>query len=69
MEHQIILQASGPRGFSYKDGSFALDDVHIIRNKSCHDMIPTTTPNPTTTITAPPSAMDCNFEQGDSIHH
>ncbi|XP_055359914.1 MAM and LDL-receptor class A domain-containing protein 2 isoform X2 [Betta splendens] len=62
--HQIILQASTQVGLRYKDGSFALDDVHIIRNKSCQDMVPTTTQPPTTTTTAPPSAMDCSFEQG-----
>ncbi|XP_038573588.1 MAM and LDL-receptor class A domain-containing protein 1 [Micropterus salmoides] len=60
--HQIILQASCPAS---KEGSFALDDIHIIREKSCNDIIPTTTPNPaTTTTTAPASAMDCTFEQG-----
>ncbi|XP_044077011.1 MAM and LDL-receptor class A domain-containing protein 1 isoform X2 [Siniperca chuatsi] len=61
--HQIILQATCPKS---KEGSFALDDVHIIRDKSCDDdIIPTTTPNPaTTTTTAPASAMDCTFEQG-----
>ncbi|KAF3698789.1 MAM and LDL-receptor class A domain-containing protein 1 [Channa argus] len=60
--HQIILQASCPAS---KEGSFALDDVHIIRNESCHDIILTTTPNPVTmTTAAPASAMDCSFEQG-----
>nr|XP_020490862.1 MAM and LDL-receptor class A domain-containing protein 1-like isoform X1 [Labrus bergylta] len=59
--HQIILQASCPKS---KDGSFALDDVHIIRDTSCEDMTPTTTPNPSPTTTASASAMDCTFEQG-----
>nr|XP_020447005.1 MAM and LDL-receptor class A domain-containing protein 1-like isoform X2 [Monopterus albus] len=60
--HQIILQASCPDS---KDASFALDDVHIIRDKSCHDIMLTTTPNPVTTTTAAPaSAMDCTFQQG-----
>ncbi|XP_039670520.1 MAM and LDL-receptor class A domain-containing protein 1 [Perca fluviatilis] len=58
--HQIILQASASN-----DGSFALDDVHIIRGRFCDDIIPTTTPNPaTTTTTAPASTIDCTFEQG-----
>lgn len=60
---QIILQASCPNPGDY---SFALDDIHIIRDKSCEGVIPTTTPNPaTTTTTAPASHMDCTFEQGD----
>ncbi|KAM7379552.1 hypothetical protein PAMP_005098 [Pampus punctatissimus] len=60
--HQVILQASCSSSI---DESFSLDDVHIIMNKSCHDIIPTTTPNPATTTTAAPaSAMDCTFEQG-----
>ncbi|KAM9349890.1 apical endosomal glycoprotein [Symphorus nematophorus] len=60
--HQIILQARCP---SSVDGSFSLDDIHIIRDTSCDEIIPTTTPNPaTTTPTAPASAMDCTFEQG-----
>ncbi|XP_068593728.1 MAM and LDL-receptor class A domain-containing protein 1 isoform X2 [Cebidichthys violaceus] len=60
--HQIILQASCPK---LNDGSFALDDIHIIRDRFCDDIIPTTTPNPsTTTPTAPASNMDCTFEQG-----
>ncbi|KAK2822608.1 hypothetical protein Q5P01_022673 [Channa striata] len=59
--HQIILQASHPAS---KDGSFALDDVHIRKN-SCHDVILTTTQNPAiTTTAASASAMDCSFEQG-----
>lgn len=62
---QIILQASCYKPTSVSD-SLALDDVHIIRGKSCFDIIPTTTPNPATTTTAAPaSAMDCTFEQGD----
>uniref|UniRef100_A0AAQ5YK66 MAM domain-containing protein n=1 Tax=Amphiprion ocellaris TaxID=80972 RepID=A0AAQ5YK66_AMPOC len=60
--HQIILQARSPDS---QDGSFALDDVHIIRDKSCDDIMVTMTPNPaTTTTTAPTSTMDCTFEQG-----
>ncbi|XP_074507832.1 MAM and LDL-receptor class A domain-containing protein 1 [Sebastes fasciatus] len=60
--HQMILQANCS---SSTCGSFALDDVHIIRGRFCDDIIPTTTPNPaTTTTTAPASAMDCTFEQG-----
>ncbi|XP_041658947.1 MAM and LDL-receptor class A domain-containing protein 1 [Cheilinus undulatus] len=59
--HQIILQASSQES---KDGSFSLDDVHIIRDMSCKDIIPTTTVNPPTTTTAPTSIMDCTFEQG-----
>lgn len=59
--HQIILQATCPRS---RCGSFALDDIHIIMNKSCDGFIPTTTPNPVTmTTTAHGSAMDCTFEQ------
>ncbi|TKS79616.1 LDL-receptor class A domain-containing protein 2 Skeletal organic matrix MAM and [Collichthys lucidus] len=62
--HQIILQASCYKPTSVSD-SLALDDVHIIRGKSCYEIIPTTTPNPATTTTAAPaSAMDCTFEQG-----
>lgn len=61
---QIILQARCPAS---TDDSFSLDDVHIIRNMSCDDLIPTTTPYPTTTMTsAPASAMDCTFEEGKS---
>nr|XP_033506790.1 MAM and LDL-receptor class A domain-containing protein 1 [Epinephelus lanceolatus] len=60
--HQIILQARCPDS---KDGTFSLDDIHIIRGRFCDDTIPTTTPIPaTTTTTAPASAMDCTFEQG-----
>ncbi|XP_018531715.2 MAM and LDL-receptor class A domain-containing protein 1 [Lates calcarifer] len=61
--HQIVLQASCPDS---QEGSFALDDVHVIRDESCYDIIPNTTPTPdtTTTTAAPPSAMDCTFEQG-----
>lgn len=59
---QIILQASCPPS---DDESFALDDVHIIRDRSCDYVIPTTTPNPpSTTTSAPASAMDCTFENG-----
>ncbi|XP_061879772.1 MAM and LDL-receptor class A domain-containing protein 1 isoform X1 [Entelurus aequoreus] len=63
--HQIILQANNTVS-SISDSSFSLDDVHIIRNKSCLDTIPTTTPNPatTTTTTTPPNpGMHCTFEQ------
>ncbi|KAM9718846.1 MAM and LDL-receptor class A domain-containing protein 1 [Menidia menidia] len=60
--HQIILEATSPPS---GDGSFALDDVHIIRGRSCDDVNPNTTPNPPTTTTAAPSnAMDCSFEEG-----
>ncbi|XP_014854147.1 PREDICTED: MAM and LDL-receptor class A domain-containing protein 2-like [Poecilia mexicana] len=59
--HKIILQARRPVGNSE---SFALDDIHIIRGKSCEDLIPTTTNPPTTTTSAPPSNMDCSFEKG-----
>ncbi|XP_069366962.1 MAM and LDL-receptor class A domain-containing protein 2 [Paralichthys olivaceus] len=60
--HQIIVQASCNDSLA---GSLALDDVYIIRGKSCDDRIQTTTPVPATiTTTAPPSAMDCTFEQG-----
>ncbi|KAM6919231.1 apical endosomal glycoprotein [Xenentodon cancila] len=60
--HQIILEA---RLQGSKDGGFALDDVHIIRGRSCSDIILTTTPNPpATTTAAPPSAMDCTFQEG-----
>ncbi|KAF7668436.1 hypothetical protein LDENG_00014610 [Lucifuga dentata] len=60
--HQIILQARRPYS---EGGSFALDDVHIMRDTSCGDTIPTTTPKPATTTNTPPaSPMDCNFEQG-----
>ncbi|XP_041849179.1 MAM and LDL-receptor class A domain-containing protein 2 [Melanotaenia boesemani] len=60
--HQIILQAMLPAS---REGSFALDDVHIIRGMSCDNTNPNTTPStPTTTTAAPPSAMDCTFEQG-----
>ncbi|XP_074544676.1 MAM and LDL-receptor class A domain-containing protein 1 [Halichoeres trimaculatus] len=60
--HQVVLQATCPEG---DEGSFALDDIHVFRDKSCVDITPTPTPNPTTTpTTAPASAMDCTFEQG-----
>ncbi|XP_069014100.1 apical endosomal glycoprotein [Embiotoca jacksoni] len=60
--HQIILQA---RSLASKEGSLALDDIHIIRDKTCNDIIQTTTPNPiTTTTTTPVSDMDCTFEEG-----
>ncbi|KAK5602804.1 hypothetical protein CRENBAI_025076 [Crenichthys baileyi] len=59
--HQIILQARCPAG---KEASFAVDDIHIIRGKSCDDLILTTTDPPTTTTSAPPSCMDCTFEEG-----
>ncbi|KAM4557404.1 apical endosomal glycoprotein [Fundulus diaphanus] len=57
---RIILQATYP---AKKEASFALDDIHIIRGKSCDDLIPTTTNPPTTTTSAPPSSMDCTFEE------
>nr|XP_057907663.1 MAM and LDL-receptor class A domain-containing protein 1-like [Doryrhamphus excisus] len=60
--HQIILQASSlPSAVS----SFSIDDIHIIRNKPCHNTVPTTTPSPaTTTTTTPDSGLHCTFEQG-----
>ncbi|XP_028283475.1 MAM and LDL-receptor class A domain-containing protein 2 [Parambassis ranga] len=59
--HQIILHVRAP---ALKEGSFAVDDVHI-HDMSCDDIIPTTTPNPpTTTTAAPASGMDCTFEEG-----
>ncbi|XP_019751859.1 MAM and LDL-receptor class A domain-containing protein 2 [Hippocampus comes] len=59
--HQIILQASSPPS---KYSTFSLDDLHILRNKSCH-ILPTTTPNPaiTTTTAAPDDGVHCTFEQ------
>ncbi|XP_047444387.1 MAM and LDL-receptor class A domain-containing protein 2 isoform X2 [Mugil cephalus] len=60
--HKIILEARCPAS---AEGSFALDDVRIMRNRSCEVIIPTATPTPTTTTTtAPASAMDCTFEKG-----
>nr|XP_046265191.1 MAM and LDL-receptor class A domain-containing protein 1 isoform X2 [Scatophagus argus] len=60
--HQIVLQASFS---SSVIETLALDDVHIIRNTRCDEVIPTTTPIPaTTTTTAPVSPMDCTFEHG-----
>ncbi|MED6241113.1 hypothetical protein ATANTOWER_028659 [Ataeniobius toweri] len=59
--HQIVLQARCPAG---KEASFAIDDTHIIRGKSCDDLILTTTDPPTTTTSAAPSSMDCTFEEG-----
>ncbi|KAG7228996.1 hypothetical protein INR49_013229 [Caranx melampygus] len=60
--HQIILQANYTNS---AEGTFALDDIHIIRDKSCGDLVPTTTPAPATTTTAAPASdMDCTFEQG-----
>ncbi|XP_037131957.1 MAM and LDL-receptor class A domain-containing protein 1 isoform X1 [Syngnathus acus] len=59
--HQIILQASSPAS---EDSSFSLDDLHIVRNKSCHDSIPSTTPNPVTTTATPDYGVHCTFEQG-----
>ncbi|XP_077378927.1 MAM and LDL-receptor class A domain-containing protein 1 isoform X1 [Festucalex cinctus] len=59
--HQIVLQASSQPSMG---SSFSLDDLHIIRNQSCHVIIPTTTPNPATTTTAPPDyGVHCTFEQ------
>lgn len=72
--HQIVLEATCPKPDC---GSISLDDVHIIRDVSCSELIPTT-PAPTPTILPPPSttaapspttpppasAMDCTFEQG-----
>ncbi|XP_078791082.1 MAM and LDL-receptor class A domain-containing protein 1 isoform X3 [Oryzias latipes] len=60
--HQIILRANCP---AKEVGGFAVDDVHIIRGRSCDETTPTTTLTPpTTTTAAPPSDMDCNFEKG-----
>ncbi|XP_028297170.1 MAM and LDL-receptor class A domain-containing protein 2 isoform X2 [Gouania willdenowi] len=59
--HKIILQAKSP---AYKTASFSIDDVHIIRNQTCDDLTPTTTPSPPTTTTAPASSLDCSFEGG-----
>ncbi|XP_058498690.1 MAM and LDL-receptor class A domain-containing protein 2 isoform X1 [Solea solea] len=60
--HQIILQANSSTTL---EECFALDDVHIMRNRACDYIIPTTTSAPATTITpAPATAMDCAFEQG-----
>ncbi|XP_034038504.1 MAM and LDL-receptor class A domain-containing protein 1 [Thalassophryne amazonica] len=60
--HQIILRATNPDS---KEGSFAMDDVHIMRGVACDDIVLTTTANPfTSTTTAPVSSMDCTFEQG-----
>ncbi|KAJ0011984.1 hypothetical protein NQD34_012959 [Periophthalmus magnuspinnatus] len=58
--HQIVLEATCPKSDC---GSISLDDVHIMRDISCSDLIPTTTAFPPTTP-APPSTMDCTFEQG-----
>lgn len=61
---QIILQA---RRTHTNTGSFSLDDIHIVMNRSCENIVPTTTPVPvTTTTSSPSSAMDCTFEQGDT---
>lgn len=61
---QIILQANYTGS---AEGTFSLDDVHIIRDRSCGDLVPPTTPAPvTTTTTAAASDMDCTFEQGDT---
>ncbi|XP_077471884.1 MAM and LDL-receptor class A domain-containing protein 1 isoform X3 [Stigmatopora argus] len=59
--HQIIFQATSG---SEMDSSFSLDDIHILRNKSCQDTIPTTSPPATTTATTPSSDVQCTFEQG-----
>ncbi|RVE62060.1 hypothetical protein OJAV_G00176900 [Oryzias javanicus] len=60
--HQIILQANCPAD---EVGSFSLDDVHIIRGRSCDETSPTTTLTPPTTTPAGPSSdMDCTFEEG-----
>ncbi|KAM3603666.1 uncharacterized protein V6R79_000320 [Siganus canaliculatus] len=59
--HQIVLEANATTDHD----TFALDDIHIIRDRSCDEKIPSTTSSPvTTTTSAPASAMDCNFEQG-----
>ncbi|XP_061694563.1 MAM and LDL-receptor class A domain-containing protein 2 isoform X2 [Syngnathoides biaculeatus] len=57
--HQIILQATTQNSHS----AFSLDDVHIIKNKSCHGVIPTTTPYPATTTATPDSGVHCTFEE------
>ncbi len=63
---QIILQA---RCSGSVEQSMALDDVHIIRDRFCNDIVPTTTPEPDTkTTAAPDSAMDCTFEQCEKKH-
>ncbi|XP_055007320.1 MAM and LDL-receptor class A domain-containing protein 1 isoform X2 [Boleophthalmus pectinirostris] len=58
--HQIVIEATCPES---NCGSISLDDIHIMKDISCSDLIPTTTAPPPTTP-APPSAMDCTFEQG-----
>lgn len=60
---QIILQANYTGS---ADGTLSLDDVHIIRDKSCGDLVPTTPAPVTTTTAAAASDMDCTFEQGDT---
>ncbi|KAF7222228.1 MAM and LDL-receptor class A domain-containing protein 1-like [Nothobranchius furzeri] len=61
-QHQIILQVLRP---AKGDGSFSLDDIHIMRGESCDDNILTTTTTiPPTTTTAPDTTMDCTFEEG-----
>ncbi|XP_046883115.1 MAM and LDL-receptor class A domain-containing protein 1-like [Hypomesus transpacificus] len=60
--HQIVFEATN---LNKEEGGIALDDVHILLNTSCADLLPTTPPPPTTPApTPPPSPMDCNFEQG-----
>ncbi|XP_057713068.1 MAM and LDL-receptor class A domain-containing protein 1 [Corythoichthys intestinalis] len=59
--HQIILQATSA---SSTESSFSLDDIHIIRNTSCYDIITTTSIPATTTTATPSSDMHCTFEQG-----
>lgn len=59
---KLILQAN----CSCSDMSIALDDIYIMRNESCNEITPTTTPNPPTMTSSPPSAMDCTFEHGDA---
>ncbi|XP_061588557.1 MAM and LDL-receptor class A domain-containing protein 2 [Cololabis saira] len=60
--HNIVLHARLPG--SESGGGFSLDDIHIIRGRSCNDTIVTTTPIPATTTAALPSAMDCTFQEG-----
>lgn len=58
---KLILQAN-----CKCSDSIALDDIRILRDKSCNEITPTTTPNPPTTTSSTPSAMDCTFEHGEA---